>query len=111
LARCDRNGETIRGCIRKTMHAVRREIVILGLFTVRNHRRACGFKALDGVSNRSFIERSQVRIGTVAFCDSLDEISGPRNAANRLGGYGDWRRLSHARPPLARGPPPVTLSS
>ncbi len=77
------------------MHAVRREIVILPLFAVRNDRRACGFKPLNGVANRIFIERREVRILTVAFCDALDEINGSRDTANWLGGYSNWNRLSH----------------
>jgi len=52
------------------MHAVRREIVILPLFAVRNDRRACGFKLFNGAANRIFIETSEVRITlTVALCD------------------------------------------
>ncbi len=77
------------------MHAVRAEIVILPLFAVRNNRRACGFKPLNGISNRIFIERSEIRILTVASCDSLDQINGSWDTANWLGGYRDWCRLGH----------------
>lgn len=38
------------------MHAVSREIVIPPLFAVRNNRRACGFKSVNRVSSRFFIE-------------------------------------------------------
>jgi len=50
--------------------------MILPLFAVRNDRRACGFKPLNGISNRIFIARGEIRILTVAFCDSLDQING-----------------------------------
>src|SRR6266850_6888547 len=88
--------EAVRRCVRKPMHAVRSEIVILLLFAVCDDRRTCGFETLNRVSNRIFIERSEVRILTISFCDSLDEINGPWDTANWLGGYGDWCRLSHA---------------
>jgi len=55
---CERDGETIRGRVRKPMHAVRREIEILALFAVGNDRRARRFEPLDGVSNRIFIDGS-----------------------------------------------------
>jgi hypothetical protein len=38
------------------------------------------------------------RILTVGFGDSLDKISGSCDAANWLGGYGDWRKLDHLTP-------------
>jgi hypothetical protein len=69
--------------------------VILLLFPVRDDRRPRGFKPLNGISNRIFIERSEVRILTVAHSDSLDQINRSRDAANWLGGYRDWRRLGH----------------
>jgi hypothetical protein len=75
--------------------------MILPLFAVRNDRRARGFKPLNGISNRIFIERSEVRILTVALCDALDQINGSWDTANWLGGYGDWCRLSHALPPFS----------
>ncbi len=81
------------------MYAVRAEIMILPLFAVRNDRRACGFKPLNGVSNRIFIERSEVRILTVAPCDSLDQINGSWDTADWLGGYRDWGWLGHANRP------------
>ena len=77
------------------MHTVRREIVILPLVAVRYDRRACGLKPLNGVSNRIFIERSEVSILAVEFCDSLDEIKRSWHTANWLGGYGGWCRRSH----------------
>src|SRR6202171_1812631 len=52
----ERDLETVRGHVRKPMDAVRREIVMLPLFAVRNDRRAGGFEPFDGVSNRIFIE-------------------------------------------------------
>jgi len=48
------------------MHAVCREIVIPPLFTVRNNRRACGFKSLNRVSSRFFIETIEFGILAVA---------------------------------------------
>src|SRR6267143_2400985 len=70
------NGETIRGGVRKPMHAVARETEILSLFTVRHDRRTSGFKPLDGVSDCILKERSEVRIFigilTAALSDSLD---------------------------------------
>src|ERR1700687_1991414 len=89
----ERDFETIRGRVRKPMHAVRREIVMFPLLAVRHDRRACGFKPLDGVSNRLFIERSEAGILAVALCDSLDEIKRSRNTANWLGGYGGGGRF------------------
>jgi hypothetical protein len=53
------------------MHAVSR-IVISPLFTVRNNRTACGFKSLNRVSSRFFIETIELGILAVAFCDSLE---------------------------------------
>ena len=76
------------------MKAVRAEIMILPLFAVRNDRRARGFKPLDGISNGIFIERGEVRILSVALCDSLDQINGSWDTANWLGGYGDRVCLS-----------------
>jgi hypothetical protein len=37
---------------------------------------------LNGISNHIFIERSEVGILTVAFCESLDQINGSRDTAN-----------------------------
>ena len=68
------------------MHAVRAEITILPLLAVRKAGRACGFKPLNGISNRIFIERSEVGIVTVASCDSLDQINWSWDAANWLVG-------------------------
>ena len=87
---CERDGETIRGSVRKPVHAVRRETEILPLFAVGHDRRARGFKPLDGVSNRILKERSEVRIFvgilTAASSDSLDQSKRPWDAANWLGG-------------------------
>ena len=77
------------------MHGVRREIMVLPLFAVRNDRRPRCFKTLNGVSNRIFIERREDRILTVRFGDSLDEINRSRNTANWLRGYGDSCKRSH----------------
>ena len=81
--------EAVRRCVRKPMHAVRGEIVILPLFAVCDNRRARGLKSLNGVSNRIFIERCEIRILTVAFCDSVDQSQRSWDAANWLGGYAD----------------------
>jgi hypothetical protein len=93
------------------MHTVRREILIFPLFAVGNDRRASGFEPLDGVSNRIFIERSEARIITVAFCDSLDESSWPWDAADWLGGYGEWPRFFHPQSLTVQGPDPHTALS
>ena len=85
----ERDLETVRGHVRKPVDAVRREIVMLSLFAVRNDRRAGGFEQLDGVSNRIFIEWSELRILTVASYDSLDKIDWSWDTANWLGGYGE----------------------
>ena len=77
------------------MHAMRVAIAILLLFAVRNKRRACGFKPLNGISNRNFIERSGVGILAVGFCDSLDEINESWDSATWFGRYRDWRLLGH----------------
>jgi hypothetical protein len=36
----------------------------------------------NGISNRLFLERGEVRVLTVPFCNSFNEIRGPWNAAN-----------------------------
>jgi hypothetical protein len=77
------------------MHPVSREIVIPPLFIVRNNRRACGFKSLNRVSSRCFIETIELGILAVALCDSLEKTNGPWDTANRLGGYGNCRGASH----------------
>jgi len=77
------------------MHAVRAEIVILPLFAVRNNRRPCSLKPLNGISNRIFIERSEIRILTVDFCDSFDQINGSWDTAIWLGGYRNRPRRGH----------------
>src|ERR1700730_18360575 len=92
----ERNYETIWRRVRKPIHAVRAEIVILPLFAVRHDRRACGFKPFNGVSNGIFIESSQVGILTVALSDLFDQIKGPWDTPDWLGGYRDWRKLGHA---------------
>src|SRR6266403_5645556 len=91
----ERDNEAVRSRIRKPMHAVRAEIVILPLFAVGNHRRACRLKLFNGLPNRIFIERVQARIFAIALCDSLDEINGPWDTANWLGRYRDWRSRGH----------------
>src|ERR1700730_3978169 len=91
----ERDREAIRGRVRKPVHAIRREVVVLPLLAVGNDRGACGFEPLDGVPDRILIEKSEVRIVAVAFRDSLDEISGSWDAADGLGGYGDRCRLGH----------------
>jgi hypothetical protein len=75
------------------MYAIRAEIMILPQFAVRNNRRPCGFKPLNDVSNRILIEKIEIRILTVALCDSLDQINGSWDTANWLGGYRDCCRL------------------
>src|SRR6266550_6667689 len=69
----ERDCETIRRCVRKSMNTVSGEIMILPLLTVCDDRRTCRFKPLNGVPNRIFIKWSEVRILTVAFCDFVDE--------------------------------------
>ena len=101
----ERNGETIRGRVRKTVHAVRREVVVLPLFAVRDYRRARRLEPLDGVPNGVFIERSQigllVGIRGIAPRDPLDQFRRSGNAANGLGGYGGWGGHSHCSDRLA----------
>jgi hypothetical protein len=63
--------------------------VILPLFTVRDHWRACGLESLNGISNRIFIEKLKARILTAGCGDPLDEFDGPWNTANWLRGYSD----------------------
>jgi hypothetical protein len=55
--------------------------VILSLFTVRNDRRACGLKPLNGISNRIFIKRFKTGILTAGSGDPLDEIAWPWDTA------------------------------
>jgi hypothetical protein len=91
----ERNYEAIRSRVRKPIYAVGAEIVILPLFAVGNNRRACGFKPFNGVSNRTFIESIEARILAVALYDFFDQIEGPRDAADWLGGYRDWCGPGH----------------
>src|SRR5258706_8553448 len=102
---CERDCETIRGRVRKPMHAVRREIEILPLFAVGNDRRARRFEPLDGVSNRIFEERSEARIFAVALCDSLDEIGGAWGAVTHAGWCAECIGRCRSRSPLPPGPP------
>src|SRR6266851_3841054 len=90
-----RDCETIRRCVRKPMNTVSREIVVLLLFAVCDDRRACGFKPLDGISNRIFIKKSELRIFIVALCNFLDEIDGSWNTTDWLGRYSDRWRLNN----------------
>ncbi len=100
-----RNGETIRRCVRETVHGVRREAVVLPLFAVSDDRRARRLEPLDGVPNGVFIVRSQigllVGIRSVAPRDPLDQFRRSGNAANGLGGYGGWGGYSHSSCRLA----------
>src|SRR3981189_9920 len=91
--------EPVRGRVRKPMYAVCQEIVILPLFAVRDDRRSSGFKPFDGVSNGLFVERGKGGVFAIAFGEFLDESRRPRNAADRLRGYGDQGRpsIGHAR--------------
>ena len=91
----ERNYETIRGHVRKAMHAIRTEIMILPLFAIGNDRGTYRFKPFNGVSNRIFIERVEAGILAVALCNSFEEIDGPWDTADWLRGYRDWRRLGH----------------
>jgi hypothetical protein len=81
------------------MHAIGAEIVTLPRFPARNDRRACGFKPPNGISNRIFMVRGEMRILTVAPCDSFDQINRSWDDANWLGGYRDWRGLDHSYSP------------
>src|SRR5258708_12724816 len=91
------------------MHGIRREIVMLPLFAVRNDGRAGGFEPLDGVSNGNFVERSEVGILAVGFGDSLDEIGGAFGTSNPPRGGATPPRA--AAPPLPPPPPPPSPSS
>jgi hypothetical protein len=53
-----------------------------------------GVGDINRVSDRIFIERSDVRILTLAFCDSFDEINWSWDTVNWLDGYGDRVCLS-----------------
>ncbi len=72
------------------MHAVRRKVVILLLFTVGNDRGTRRFELRDRVSNRSFIERSERGIIRVAFCDAFNQIDREKlkRGAEALLGFG-----------------------
>src|ERR1700732_110289 len=92
---CEEDSESVGGRVRKTMHTVRREIVITPLFAVGNNRRARGLKPLNRISNGLFVERSEAGILTLAPRDSLDQINRSWDTADWLGGYRDSRRLGH----------------
>src|SRR5258708_33065253 len=95
VAVCERDFEAIRGDVRKPMHGVRREIVIFPLFAIGNDGGTGGFKPLNRLSNRIFIEGEQVGILAVAFGDPLDQIKRSRATADWLGWYGHRPRLGH----------------
>jgi hypothetical protein len=78
------------------MHAVRAEIVMLSLFTIGQDGRACAFNMFSEVSNGSVMERSEFAVLTVCLFDSLNQVNGSGNTADRLGGYRDWPRLHHS---------------
>src|SRR6266853_1277357 len=92
----ERNHKAIRCRVRKSMHAVRADIVMLSMFAIGHDGRACACKAFHGVSNGSVIERSELGVLTVCVFDLLNQVNGSGDTADRLGGYRDWRRLNHS---------------
>ena len=81
----ERNAKAVRRCIRKTLHRVGPEIVVLALLAVGNDRRPAGFEARDGVFCRFFVERGQAGVFTVYICEGLDQLERSWNAADGLG--------------------------
>ena len=61
------------------MHTVSREIVIPPLFTVRNNRRACGFKSLNRVSSRFCIETIELGILGALYQDATWRLINERS--------------------------------
>src|SRR5260370_28772957 len=90
----ERNHEASLCRVRKSMHAVRAEIVMLSLFTIGHDGRACAFKAFNGVSNGSVIERSEFGVLTVCGFDSLNQVNGSGDTPYPLGVYSVWRPIN-----------------
>src|SRR5438128_6117194 len=86
----ERDCKPVRRRVRKPMYAVRQEIVILLLFAVRDDRRSRGLESFDGVSNRVFVERGKRWVLAIDSREFLDELQGPWNAADGLGGYAGY---------------------
>jgi hypothetical protein len=64
--------ESIRRDIRQPVYAVGREVMILSLLAVGDHRRARRLKTLDRVADRLVEQRVERRIGAAACPDRFD---------------------------------------
>ncbi len=83
MARSKRNLEAVRRGVGKALDAIRPEVVVLALLTVRDHRRSRGFELRDCVADGRVIQRVEgriVRIGSY----SLNQGPLSRDAAYRL---------------------------
>src|SRR5688500_3994502 len=83
MARRKRNLEAVRSGVGKALDAIRPEVVVLALLTVRDHRRSRGLELRDRVANGRVIQRVQGRILRIG-SDSLNQRPRSRDAANWL---------------------------
>ena len=83
VARREGNLETVRSGVGKSLDAIRPEVVVLALLTVRNHRRSGDLELRDCVANGRVIQRVQGRILRIGR-DRLNQRQRSRDAANRL---------------------------
>ena len=83
MARREGNLETVRSGVGKSLDAIRPEVVVLALLTVRNHRRSGDLELRDCVANGRVIQRVQGRILRIGR-DRLNQRQRSRDAANRL---------------------------
>src|SRR5439155_24592913 len=90
----ERDLETVRRRVRKSMDAICQEIVIFHLFAVRDDWRSRGFEPIDGVPDCTRVERGKGGILAVEVGEFWDESGRPRNAADGLRGYAEPGRRS-----------------
>ena len=93
--------EAIGVRVRQPLHGIGPEIVILPLLPVGDDRGAGGMKPLDRVADRFLVQGIQAGVVHAFSGDRLDQLWGPRDAADRLRGN-DVRVLSHRLGPRER---------
>ena len=92
--------------VRQPLHGIGPEIVILPLLAVGDDRGAGGLEPLDGVADRLLVQGIQARVVHAFSGDRLDQLLGPRDAADRLrGNWGHARRRARSSSHLHRWRP------
>src|SRR3990170_604785 len=96
------NAKTVGRAIGQSFDAVCPEVVVLALFTVRDHGRTAGFELFDRVANCIDEERLENRIRAGAHAmNRLNERQRSRNAPHRLSGNSQvHRKMSASVQPL-----------